>query len=238
MNTAPQHRAPQSEAIAAMDQAIDRLASTEAQALAAHGVLEATVRQLVASIQSDDAPARTAGIVSDTLQALALALQALAIYQDAADDVVVTAGAAIGDMECPHPEPAPIAGHAPAPAASALAAFDAALAALLHTASGIETLLHAFDGQFEQRFAESPEHLTWVRPKLLNLFHRVSGKSELIDRADCLVTAAADVFDGLGLRWRDGYGLTDDAVAHSGGIFDAFLDAYDHQAPHVLGIGG
>lgn len=99
MSTAATHQTPQPEAIAAMDQAIDRLASTEAHALAAHGVLEATVRQLVASIQSDDAPARTAGIVSDTLQALALALQALATYQDAADDVVVTAGAAIGAME-------------------------------------------------------------------------------------------------------------------------------------------
>lgn len=85
--------APQPEAIAAMDQAVDRLASTEAQALAAHGVLDATLRQLVASIQSDDAPARTAGLVSDTLQALALANQSFSAYQDAADDVVVTVDA-------------------------------------------------------------------------------------------------------------------------------------------------
>ncbi len=99
MNTVAPQAPEQPDAIAAMDQAVDRLASTEAQALAAHGVLEATVRQLVASIQSDDAPARTAGIVSDTLQALALALQALATYQDSADDVVVTAGAAIGELE-------------------------------------------------------------------------------------------------------------------------------------------
>lgn len=99
MNTAPTHRALLPEAIAAMDQAIDRLASTEAQALAAYGVLDATVRQLVASLQTNDAPARTSGFVSDTLQALVLAGQQLETYQDAADDVVVTAGAAIGAME-------------------------------------------------------------------------------------------------------------------------------------------
>lgn len=99
MSTAPAPHTPaQPEAIAAMDQAIDRLATTEAQALAAHGVLEATVRQLVASLQADDAPARIAGFVSDTLQALALALQKFGTYQDAADDVVVTAGAAIGEL--------------------------------------------------------------------------------------------------------------------------------------------
>lgn len=97
MNTDPvPHPPAQPEAIAAMDLAIDRLASTEAQALAAHGVLDATVRQLVASLQTNDAPTRTAGFVSDTLQALAL--QKFGTYQDAADDVVVTAGAAIGEL--------------------------------------------------------------------------------------------------------------------------------------------
>lgn len=99
MNTAAPHPPAQPEAIAAMDQAVDRLASTEAQALTAYGVLDATVRQLVASLQANDAPARTAGFVSDTLQALALAWQQLETYQDAADDVVVTAGAAIGELE-------------------------------------------------------------------------------------------------------------------------------------------
>lgn len=99
MNTDPvPHPPEQPEAIAAMDQAVDRLASTEAQALAAHGVLEATVRQLVASLQAGDAPARIAGLVADVLQALALALQKFGTYQDAADDVVVTAGAAIGEL--------------------------------------------------------------------------------------------------------------------------------------------
>lgn len=96
MNSVPTPHTPaQPEAIAALDQAVDRLASTEAQALAAYGVLEATVRQLVASIQADDAPARIAGFVSDTLQALALVGQQFEIYRDAADDVVVTAGAAL-----------------------------------------------------------------------------------------------------------------------------------------------
>lgn len=99
MNTDPvPHPPEQPEAIAAMDQAVDRLASTEAQALAAHGVLEATVRQLVASLQAGDAPARIAGFVADVLQALDLARQHFGNYQDAADDVVVTAGAAIGEL--------------------------------------------------------------------------------------------------------------------------------------------
>lgn len=82
----------------AMDQAVDRLASTEAQALAAFGVLDATVRQWGASVQAGDAPARIAGFVADVLQALALARQHFGTYQDAADDVVVTAGAAIGEL--------------------------------------------------------------------------------------------------------------------------------------------
>ncbi len=99
MSTAVLHTPAQPEAIAALDQAIDRLASTEASTVAAFGVLDATVRQLVASLQANDAPTRTAGFASDTLQALALAGQQLETYQDAADDVVVTAGAAIGELE-------------------------------------------------------------------------------------------------------------------------------------------
>lgn len=104
MSTEPKHQATPPEAIAAMDQAIDRLASTETEALTAFGVMEATVRQLVASLQAGDAPARIAGFVADVLQALALAAQQLETYRDAADDVVVTAGAAIGELEPPHPE--------------------------------------------------------------------------------------------------------------------------------------
>lgn len=104
MNTAAPHTPTQPEAIAAMDQAIDRLVSTETEALTAFGVMEATVRQLVASLQAGDAPARIAGFVADVLQALALAAQQLETYRDAADDVVVTAGAAIGELEPPHPE--------------------------------------------------------------------------------------------------------------------------------------
>lgn len=104
MNTAAPHTPAQPEAIAALDQAVDRLASTEAQALAAFGVLEATVRQLVASLQAGDAPARIAGLVADVLQALTLARQKFDTYQDAADDVVVLTGVAIGELEPPHPE--------------------------------------------------------------------------------------------------------------------------------------
>lgn len=99
MKTAVPHAPPQPEAITAMDLAIDRLACTEAQALAAFGVMDATVRQWVASAQAGDAPGRVAGLVSDVLQALALARQHFDTYQDAADDVVVTAGAAIGELE-------------------------------------------------------------------------------------------------------------------------------------------
>lgn len=100
MNSVPTPHTPaQPEAIAALDQAVDRLASTEASTVAAFSVLEATVRQWVASVQAGDAPARIAGFVADVLQALALAGQQLETYQDAADDVVVTAGAAIGAME-------------------------------------------------------------------------------------------------------------------------------------------
>lgn len=224
----------------AFDQAVDRLASTEAQALAAFGVLDATVRQWVASAQAGDAPGRVAGLVSDVLQALALARQQLDAYQDAADDVVVTAGAAIGDMEHPHPEPAPTAGQAPVPAAvaSELAAFDTALAALLHAANEAEDILFLFEQEFDRRFAASPAHLAWARPIFQKLIYSLAGHGQLSDRADCLVTAAADVFDVLGLRWRGGYGLTDDAIVEAGDISSAFLDAYDRQAPHVQGLGG
>ena len=111
----------QPEAIAAMDKAVDRLASTEAHALAAFGVLDATVHQLVASIQTADSPARTAGFVTDTLQALTLAGQQLETYQDAADDVVVTFGAAVGEFE----------GQAPR-------ALDTLLVRLSHAIEGIQ----------------------------------------------------------------------------------------------------
>lgn len=98
MNTAALHTPTQPEAITAMDQAVDHLVSTETEAMTAFGVMEATVRQLVASLQAGDAPARIAGFVADVLQALALARQHFGTYQDAADDVVVTAGAAIGEL--------------------------------------------------------------------------------------------------------------------------------------------
>lgn len=105
MNTDPvPHPPAQPEAIAAMDQAVDRLADSEAQALTAFGVLDATVRQCIAIVQAGDAPVRIAGLVADVLQALGLARQHFGTYQDAADDVVVTAGAAIGELEPPHPE--------------------------------------------------------------------------------------------------------------------------------------
>jgi hypothetical protein len=124
----------QPEAIAAMDKAVDRLASTEAHALAAFGVLDATVHQLVASIQTADSPARTAGFVTDTLQALTLAGQQLETYQDATDDVVVTAGAAVGEFE----------GQAPR-------ALDTLLVRLSHAIEGVQCWAALAEDEFTKR---------------------------------------------------------------------------------------
>lgn len=240
MNTAVPHTPVQPEAITAMDQAVDRLASTEAQALAAYGVLDATVRQLVASIQADDATARIAGFVSDTLQALALAGQQLETYQDAADDVVVTAGAAIGAMDQPPPEADPLACYTPTPAGAAaeLTAFDAALEALIHAVNEQEVTPALFEAQFEQRFAHSPADLAWSRPIFAVMRKRLQGDGGVFDLVDSLVAAAADAFDELGMPWRAGHGLTAEAVAKSGDMTCAFLNARARQRHPVRGAGG
>lgn len=237
MNTAALHTPVEPEAIAAMNQAVDRLASTEAQALAAHGVLDATVRQLVASLQANDAPARTAGFVSDTLQALAHAGQQLETYQDAADDVVVTAGAAIGAMDQPHFEPAPPACHESTPAVGALPAFDAALEAVMHAVNGQEVTPALFEVEVEQRFAHSPDDLAWSRPIFAVMRDRLQGDGGLFDLVNGLVVAVADVFDALGVRWRAGHGLTDEAIAQSGDITCAFINARARQRHPVQGMG-
>lgn len=222
----------------AMDTAVDRLASTEASTLAAFGVLDATVRQLVASIQTDDAPARTAGFVSDTLQALALAGQQLETYHDAADDVVVTAGAAIGAMQLHHAEPAPPACHESTPAYGALPAFDTALEALIHATEGVGVAPELFEAEFEQRFAACPDALAWGRPIFAVMRERLHGNGGLCELVDGLVAAAADALDGLGAHWRDGHGITVEAVAQSGGITCAFLNARERQRHRVQGQGG
>lgn len=232
----------------AMDQAVDRLASTEAQALAAYGVLDATVRQLVASLQANDAPARTAGFVSDTLQALSLAGQQLETYQDAADDVVVTAGAAIGAMDQPPPEDDPLACYtpmpkpspspAPASAAAELTAFDAALEAVMHVVDEQEITPALFEAEFEQRFAHNPADLAWSRPIFAVMRERLQANGGLFDRVNDLVAAAADVFDRLGVPWRASHGLTAEAVAQSGDITCAFLNARARQRHPVQGLGG
>lgn len=218
MSTAPQHQTPQSEAIAAMDQAIDRLASTEAQALAAHGVLEATVHQLVASIQSDDAPARTAGIVSDTLHALALSHQALATYQDAADDVVVTAGAAIGAMDLPHSEPASLAcataleaGTADVQAAAS-AAFDEAVAEIAIAERIFDLVANACRREFAQRFAANPGDLAWGEQMFGLLAKCVLEEPGLLGATGNVVCAATELLSALDAR--PAKGMTAAGVTH------------------------
>lgn len=229
------HTPTQPEAIAAMDQAVDRLVSTEAQALAAFGVLDATVRQWVASAQAGDAPGRVAGLVSDVLQALALARQKLDTYQDAADDVVVTAGAAIGAMEQEHSESAPPACHESTPAYGALPAFDTTLEAFIHAVNEQEITPALFEAQFEQRFAHSPADLAWSRPIFAVMRDRLQGDGGLFDLVDGLVAAAADAFDGLGMPWRAGHGLTAEAIAQSGDMTCAFLNARARQRRQGLG---
>ncbi len=223
---------PQPDAIAAMDIAVDRLASTEAAALAAFGVLDATVRQLVASMQTADTQARIAGFVSDTLQALTLAAEQLETYQDAADDVVVTAGAAIGTMEQQCPEVVP------PECVAALPAFDIALEALIHAVHEQEVTPALFEADCEQRFSAHPELLAWSRPIFAAMRERLHGNGGIFDLVDGLVTAAADAFEGLGVSWREGHGLTAAAVAKSGDITSAFLNARASQRRAVQGLGG
>lgn len=217
MSTASMAHAPQPEAIAAMDQAVDRLATTEAQALAAHGVLEATVRQLVASLQADDAPARTAGFVSDTLQALALALQKFGTYQDAADDVVVTAGAALGAMEQPYSESASPACVALLDAGTAdvqdrLSKFDAAVTEIETGERVFDLVVDACRREFAQRFAANPGDLDWGEQMFGLLAKCVLEEPGLLGAVGNVVRTAAELLSALDAR--PAKGMTAAGVTH------------------------
>lgn len=173
MNTAVPHTPVEPEAIAAMNQAVDRLASTEAQALAAFGVLDATVRQLVASLQANDAPARIAGFVTDTLQALGLARQRVGTYQDAADDVVVTAGAAVGEFEGQTPH-----------------SLDALLVRLSHAIEGIQCWAALAEEEFIKCFGDDLGQRQRCTAVFDNYRARMSLDGGLMDCFDQVLIAA------------------------------------------------
>lgn len=102
MSPAPKpHSAAQIQAIAAMDEAVNRLGYREAEAVATFATLEATVRQLV-SFRSGGMPSGVvAGLMLDALGALVQSKQALSAHLDAVDDAVVMSGVAVAAFESP-----------------------------------------------------------------------------------------------------------------------------------------
>lgn len=197
----------------AFDQAVDRLACTEAQALAAFGVMDATVRQWVASIQTGDAAVRTAGFLRDALQALAIAKETLNAHQDAADDLVVTAGAVIGAMEQPHSQPACVAviGAATADAPDRLSKFDAAVAEIETGERVFDLVVDACCREFLQRFPAADD-VAWGRQMFALLAKAVHGKRGLMAAVGNVVFVAAESLSAL--DDRPAKGMTAAGVTH------------------------
>lgn len=216
MNTAVPHASTQPEVIAAMDQAVDRLAGVEADFLTAFGVLNATVRQWEASIQTGDTAVRTDGFLRDVLQALAIAKETLSAYQDAADDVVVTAGAAIGAMEQPHSEPAPpacaaVMGAATADVPDRLSKFDAAVAEIETGERAFDLVVDACCREFLQRFPATDD-VAWGRQMFALLASVVHGEGGLMAAVGNVVFAAAEPLSALDARLAKG--MTATGVSH------------------------